>query len=176
MSKDEGRILMGERWFVAPKKELGGTEMFQTEGGNFNNRYQVFCDVCGIKVDPDKITICQEQQHKTCSECFVRFEQKNICVDCLKEKVPLSKQQFKILVSVFSGICWTHGLHSVTHMPKFAIERTISELAELGYVQKKRILWMEITDVGLDVLTAYRTVYPRDRDVANLNWELRRRE
>ncbi len=176
MNEDERKTLMGEQNIVAPKTELEGREVFQTEFGQFSRHYKLFCDVCGIKVEENSVIICQEKQHKTCSDCSVRFDQKNVCVDCLKEKVKLSKQQFKILASIFSGISWTRGLHAVTHMPKSVIQKILSELIQAEYVQKRRIFWLEITDTGMDVLVAYRTVYPKDRDVENLNWELRRRE
>lgn len=176
MKDDERKTLLGERNIVAPKKELGGTEVFQTELGQFSEHYKVFCDVCGVKVDEDSVIICQNEQHKTCSDCSVRYEQTNICVDCLKEKVKLSKQQFKILVSVFSGMSWKRGIHSVTHMPKTVIKKTVSSLIQSGYIQKRRVFWLEITDTGMEVLIAYRTVYPKDRDVENLNWELSHRE
>ena len=133
---------------------------------------KIFCDVCGIKVEEDHVIICQNQQHKTCSDCYVRFEQQNICVNCLKKKIHLSKQQFKILISIFSGISWIHGLHSVTHMPKHTIRKIITELIHEGFIQKRWYLWLEITDTGMEILVAYRTVYPRDRDVENVNWEL----
>ena len=36
MNEEERKTIMGERNIVAPKKELGGTEMFQTEFGQFS--------------------------------------------------------------------------------------------------------------------------------------------
>ena len=173
---EERRTLMGERNIVAPKKELGGTEVFQTEHGQFSRHYKVFCDVCGIRVNEDDVMICQKENHKTCSDCIVRYEQRNICIDCLKDNVRLTKPQFKILTSIFSGLSWTRTLHSVTHMPNSIIKDTVFSLIQAGYIQKKRRFWLEITDTGMDILVAYRTVYPRDLDVASLNRELSRRE
>jgi len=173
---ETGQILMDEQQDPAEIGQLGGKTLSTSTTGTVRRNVRIpFCDVCGKRVEEDDLTLCYSCGRKVCSEkCLVKFDA-FLCVECLKEKLPLSKKDFKILVGVTNDLVKVSEIEKVTKVPKDDVGVAVSNLIDLGLITKKGISIaskLEVTDEGLEALSAYRSVYGTDEDVVRLLNEL----
>lgn len=173
MSEAERKVLLEKRKEVAPKNVIGGSELSKENGVNIQKESLNFC-VCGDIIEPNKIVICQWGGEKLCHNpgCAIRYEKKNVCIDCLKKKFPLKKQQYKVLVCVAAGISSVGAIHNLAKVPKKAANEALKDLRKSGYLE--RPIWSyKITDEGMDIKAAYSGVWDADEDIFILKKEIR---
>lgn len=166
MADKDKKTLMGKTNEVAPEKELGGNEVFQTEDGQFNKTTIPFCNVCGTKLN-DEMVVCQESKHIICPGCSVKMDQRNLCFNCVKAKVPLSKRGYKALLLVSYGFRWYRTIRNIARIPKKEAKKTIDDLLESGFAEKN-LFGLKITDYGLETLFVYEKIYSTEKDVIKM--------
>lgn len=164
---------MEERSQIAPKGNLGGKEIANENGATVKTSVVGVCDACGDKLG-EHFVICMIDRKKMCPGCAVVFDQQKICKDCLKSNNPLSKQTYKVLVTIANHIDNAGTTHKLTKVPKNELGRCIGFLRESGHIIRKGLAGWQITDAGMNMITSYRQVYGPEDDVITLDKELRK--
>lgn len=167
------RLLMEERQQIAPTGNLGGKEIANENGTTVKTSIVGVCDSCGDKMG-EQFVICHVDKKKICPGCAVVFDQRKICKECLKSNHPLSKQSYKVLVTIANKIDNRRTLHNLTKITKNDLVASIGFLREAAYIIRKGLTGYQITDSGMNIITAYRQVYGPEDDVVTLDRELRR--
>ncbi|TBR09353.1 MAG: hypothetical protein EPO62_05245 [Candidatus Nitrosotenuis sp.] len=165
--RQEKKILLDKKLEVAPTGSLGGSQIVNENGTNVSKSILMWCDVCGGKLEINDSVICKIDNKKACKDCVVYDDQKKVCIDCYKERHPLSKQEYKVLI-MMARVVPKGEIHDITKISKSDIKKSVKAICSAGYMSKKFWTGEEVTDKGLEVIGCYRKIYRNDEDIAVL--------
>jgi hypothetical protein len=170
------KIVLDEHKVFAKEGELEGKTYASTiDGGLIKQTRIPVCDFCGAK--SEEFNACISCGKKLCNNCKILFEKRIYCVDCLKEILPLTKQEYKVLVAIANKLRSLDEITMVTKIKKDWIREYKKNLEKNELIGSKGFLFFKETDVldkGLEAIAAYRQVYGDEEDVALFEEELRR--
>lgn len=174
---ETGQILMDEQHAPAEIGQLGGKMLSTSTTGSVRRNVRIpFCDVCGKRIKEENLTLCYFCGRKVCADkCLVKLGVEFLCVECMKERLPLSKKEFKVLVAITNEIVRISEIEKITKIVKDDVRSSISNLLFLSLVRKKGISIasrLEVTHEGLEACGAYNAVYNADEDVTRFYDEL----
>jgi hypothetical protein len=171
---ESGRIILEEREIPSAKGEIKGKTYLQTPDGGVIKEVRIgICDACGRR--GEEFNICVSCGHKLCEGCSVSYRRKIYCRDCLSELLPLTKEEYKILLGISKGITTISELNKLTKIRKAEVRAYIESLTEKEFIEKASFLFfsnMKVLEKGLEALTVYRQVYGRDEDVIQFESEV----
>lgn len=167
---ETGRVILEERKIPANLGELEGKTYYQTASGGIQKEVRVgVCDLCGRNAD--HFNICVGCGRKLCEDCSIIYRNKVYCKDCLYGLLPLTKEEYKVLLAVSNGIKSLDDLTELTKMKRSEVKSCIKSLTEKEIIEDSTFLFfsdLKILDKGMEALAAYRQVYGRDEDVIQL--------
>jgi DNA-binding MarR family transcriptional regulator len=173
---ETSQALMIEQRIPAEIGQLGGKTLSTSVTGAVQRRISLsFCDSCGKRTEEANLILCYTCSHKVCKSCLVKLDVDFLCVQCLNNRVPLSKEEFKVLAVVTNEIEKVSEIGKITKMGKDDVRATISDLQQRNLVKKKGILLtsrLEVTHDGLEAYGAYRSVYDANEDLKQFYNEL----
>jgi hypothetical protein len=162
------RPILDEEHIPAEIGKLGGKTLFSTSTGVRKGIVIPFCDVCGKRND-DTLILCYHCGKKVCTRCITKVGATFLCLDCLLEQMPLSKQELKILTAIDRGVRTKSQIAHITKIPKDDVTTVLTNLLVRGLIQKKGIsiaTKLIITDNGMEAQSAYAPFYNVDSDMA----------
>jgi hypothetical protein len=173
---ERGKLILEERKIIAKQRELEGrTYISNDEGGIVKEIRVPFCDQCGIQTG--NFSICIECGRKLCENCAILYRKRILCLNCLTEILPLSKQEYKVLLAFANGLNDVGKIARITRVKEDLIEKCKKELENNGLILSRGILFfreIRISDKGLEAISAYRQVYGKEEDVEIFEYELGR--
>jgi len=173
---ETGQILMDEQHAPAEIGQLGGRTLSTSATGAVRRDVKVsFCDVCGKRIEEENLTLCYSCGRKLCDKCLIKLSADFLCVECLKDRLPLSKKEFKVLVAITNEIVRIGEIEKITKIVEDDVRSAVSNLLLLGLLRKKGISIasrLEVTHDGLEACGAYRAVYYTDEDVTRFYDEM----
>jgi len=168
---------LDERTVAESARHLGGRTIYAAPAGGIQREIRVLtCDTCGRRMEEEFI-ICQGCERKICNSCAIRYQNTHLCVNCLGNHIPLTKQAYKVLVAIANDVTDVRTISKITKIVKDDVVNWRNSLLALGLVVKRGILFFSevcITDSGLDAIGAYRQVFGEDGDIIQFDIELRR--
>jgi len=169
-------IILDERRVTERAGQLGGRTLYSSPAGGIQREIRVLtCDACGSRMEEEFI-ICQGCGRKLCDSCAIAYQNTNLCVNCLRNLIPLTKQAYKVLVAIANEVKDVRAIPRITRMVKDDVVNWRNCLLVLGLIVKKGVsIFSEvcITDNGLDAIGAYRQVFGEDDDIIQFDVELR---
>jgi hypothetical protein len=174
---ESGRnVILNEQRVIERAGRLGGKTFLTSPTGGIEREIRIpICDVCGSRIN-EAFIICQGCGRKLCINCAIAYQNTNLCVACLRNLIPLTKQTFKVLVCIANGIDSADAIAKITHIPKDDVRKCRNLLTVLGLVLKKGVSIFSkicISDNGLDAICAYRQVFGKNDDIIQFDIELR---
>ena len=166
------KILIEEKQEVADVGDLGGKQTANQDGIIIRTSAIKICNSCGDVIE-GKFVVCPVDKRIACPSCVCRFNQQNICKECLKNIRPLSKPTYKILLAILNNIDNQKKIHDLTKIPKDDLRDSMIFLKENGYIMRKGLSGYKISESGANILTAYKQVY-NEEDITSLELEIRR--
>lgn len=166
---ETGKIILEDRKEVARNGELENRVYYSTPDGGVikTTKLRIYCDWCGRRNENfDSCVACGKQ---LCSECSIIFEGKVLCQECIETMYPLSKDEFKFLKAIASGIKDPAKVATVTGTKRELIGKCIKSLEGKGLIQKEGFFpfyELEILDKGIEVIAAYEQVFRNHKDIA----------
>jgi hypothetical protein len=171
-----GRVVLDEKKVLARERELEGKTYFQSENGGIVKEVRVpVCDLCGRK--SESFNACVGCGKKLCNSCGILFENKIYCADCLNEILPLTKQEYKVLVAIVNDLKSLDGIAVAAKIKKDLIMECEKNLEKKGLIRSKGFVFfkeIEVSDKGLEAIATYRQLFGTQEDVAIFEKELRR--
>jgi hypothetical protein len=168
------RIIFDERKIMAREREIDGKTYFSTPNGGILKEVRIpFCDVCGRK--EEDFNICTSCHHKICNSCSISYRNQIYCKYCLSEILPLTKEEYKVLLGIFHGLKTIEELNKVTKIKEAEIRACIESLTKKEFIENSSFLFffdVKILEKGLEALTVYRQLYGREEDVIQLESEV----
>jgi len=172
------KVILDEKKVISEPKEIGGKVCFSLSNGGVKKRlYIPVCDLCGAKLDEENFFICRGCGKKLCQNCAFNYNNAYFCSNCLQNVLPLTKQDYKVLVSIANGIDNFRKISEITKLRKEDVRNSIKTLIDSGMVEKEGISIFSklcITDKGFEAIGIYRKVYGKDDDIIQFGNELRR--
>jgi len=169
-------IILDERRVAERPGHLGGRTIYSSPTGGIEREFKVLtCDTCGRRIEEEFI-ICQECGRKLCDSCAISYQNTNLCVNCLRNVIPLTKQAYKVLVALANEVQDVRTISKITRMIKDDVVNARNHLLALRLIMKRGFsIFSEvrITDSGLEAIGAYRQVFGQDDDVIQFDIELR---
>ena len=169
-------VILNERRVVERPGQLGGRTFTTSSTGTVQREIRICtCDICGHRIDEDFI-ICSCGK-KICNSCAITYQNRNLCIDCLRNLIPLTKQAYKVLVAMANGVTDSNAISRITRIVKDDIVNLRNQLFALDLIIKRGISIfseLSITDKGLEAIGAYRQVFGGDPDIVQFDTELRR--
>lgn len=177
LSQGQGRgIIIEEHRIPERVGRLGGRTFFTNSAGGIEKEIRIpVCDVCGRALS-DKFFVCHNCGGKLCGRCVIDFSGEILCLNCLKEELPLNKRNFKVLVAVANGLESLSAISQLIRIKRGEAEQCLQELQDLGLIGQKGLAIFTrtyATDKGLEAIAAYSQIYGRERDVVQFDFELR---
>jgi hypothetical protein len=176
VEQNHAHVMLEETSTIAEEKEWGGKSYFQqTDGGIIKHVRIPVCDICGRS--SDQFSSCSQCKKKLCSDCSIIYLNRVFCIECLQELVPLTKQEYKILMAIFYGIRDNNSISNITKIDQGEVSLYKRNLKEKGFITIKGFLLFtetQLLEKGIEALYVYDKVYGKDDDVAVLESELRR--
>lgn len=173
---ESGRVVLDERVVAAKEGELGGKAYTSLPGGGLIKETKIpFCDICGRKAG--EFNICIGCGRKLCVECSVAYQSKVYCANCLSEALPLTKEEYKVLVAIANSLTDLGKIAEASNLEVSRVRACVRGLADKSLVSVKGLLLfreLSILDKGLEAIAAYRQVYGGDEDVELFDSALRR--
>ncbi len=171
---ESGKVILEERKIPSDLGEFEGKTYFQTVNGGIVKEIRVgICDLCGRK--DENFNICVQCERKLCKNCSILFQNQILCKECLNNVLPLSKQEFKVILAITYGVKNIDELMRLTRIKHDEIKACIRSLTEKELIKNSSFLFfldLEILDKGLEALSAYKQVYGKDEDVISLESEV----
>jgi hypothetical protein len=156
---------------------LGGRTLSTSASGSLERLIRLpVCDICGKRLNQDFI-VCFSCGKKLCEKCIVPFDNKNYCIECLKEIIPLSKKSFKVLVSIANEVTDIETISDITKISKGEVRACFVELSELKLITKRGasiFSKIQVSDNGMEAIGAFRRVYGEDNDAIQFEADLQR--
>jgi len=175
-SKIGSQKILDERHVPARMGQLGGRVISSSPQGTVQRQINViFCDVCGRKIEEENLALCYGCERKICSKCLIKLGAEFLCIECLKDRLPLDKKGYKILVAIANGLTNAKEISKITSIVTNDVRTSISELLNLGLIRTKGISIakrIEATDDGLEAMGAFHRIYSSDEDVLRFEQEL----
>jgi len=176
VEQNHAHVMLEETSTIAEEKEWGGKSYLQqTDGGIIKHVRIPVCDICGRS--SDKFSSCSQCKKKLCPDCSIIYLSRVFCIECLQELIPLTKQEYKILMVIFYGIRDNNSISSITKIDQDEVSLYKRNLKEKGFITIKGFLLFtetQLLEKGIEALYVYDKVYGKDDDVAVLESELRR--
>jgi len=169
--------ILDERHVPARMGQLGGRVISSSPQGTVQRQINiVFCDVCGRKIEEENLALCYGCKRKICvDKCLIKLGAEFLCIECLKDRLPLDKKGYKILVAIANGLTNVKEISKITSMVTDDVRTSTSELLNLGLIRRKGISIakrIETTDDGLEAMGAFHSIYSSDEDVLRFEQEL----
>jgi len=176
IEQKQTHVVLEETSTIAKEKEWGGKSYIQqTNGGVVKHVRIPVCDICG-RIS-EKFSSCTQCRKKLCPDCSIVYLTKIFCIECLQELLPLTKQEYKILIAIFHGINDNGSISKVTKIDREEVNLHKRSLKEKGFITVKGFLFFtqtQISEKGIEALYVYDRIYGKDEDVIFLESELRR--
>jgi DNA-binding MarR family transcriptional regulator len=170
------KLILEESKVAARKKELEGkTYSSNNEGGIVKEVRIPFCDVCGSRAE--NFSVCTACGRKLCGNCVILYENRILCFDCLNEALPLSKEEYKVLLAFASRLSDLRKIARIARIKEDSVKRCKKGLEDSGLILSRGFLLfkeVEVSAKGLEAISAYRQVYCKDEDVKIFEYEMRR--
>jgi len=161
---ESGKIILEERKIPSKEGELEGRTYFSTSTGGVIKEIRIgVCDICGRK--SDEFDICVSCKRKLCKECSIIYENQVYCKDCLYEKLPINKEEYKVLLYISRGFEDVEDIINATNLRKETVLSCIKSLSDKGYIQISSFLFfsdINVLDSGFEALKTYSKVYAKD--------------
>jgi hypothetical protein len=176
VEQNHAQVMLEETSTIAKEKEWGGKSYLQqTDGGIIKHIRIPVCDICG-RIS-DQFSSCSQCKKKLCPDCSIIYLSRVFCVECLQELIPLTKQEYKILMAIFYGIRDNNSISNITKIDQDEVSLYKRNLKEKGFITIKGFLFFtetQLLEKGIEALSVYDKVYGKDDDVSVLESELRR--
>jgi hypothetical protein len=177
LNQQQGRSpIMEERKVPDEQGLLGGKVFFTNQAGGIEKEVRIpVCDICGRSLS-ESFFVCQNCTRKLCQKCVISYSGQTLCLECLRQQVPLTKRNFKVLVAVANGLESSATISQLVQIKRDEAEQSLQELHGLGLIGEKGLaIFSHIyaTDKGLEAIAVYSQVFGRDGDVIQFNQELR---
>lgn len=168
---NQNSLIMEERKIPDFQGNLGGRSFSTNRSGGIEKVIRIpVCDVCGEAL-AERFSVCKNCGKKLCSNCVIHFSGQKVCLDCLKQQLPLSKRSFKVLLTLANGIESLKAISQVVQIKREEVEECLEELQSLELVDEKGLSIFSriyVTDKGLEAITAYSKVFEGEADVSLL--------
>jgi hypothetical protein len=169
-------VILEEKHVPEQRKGILEGKMISSSQGGIERVITLpVCDVCGARLG-EKFVACPSCARKLCDVCSIKFDNRNYCLSCLRNRIDLPKRTFLVLHSIASTVTSEKTISHVTKVPKDEVRACLEELLTLKLIEKKGLSVFSnysVTDDGMSVLSAYKQVYASD-DVAQFYSELRK--
>jgi len=169
-------IILDERRVTERVGHLGGRTFITSPTGGIQREIRIcVCDLCGSRIEED-FAICQGCGRKLCISCAIAYQNTSLCVNCLGNRIALTKQAYKVLVALANEVKDVRAISRITKIAKDDVMSWRNHLLTLGLIVKRGFsIFSEvcITDGGLEAIGAYRQVFGEDDDVIQFDIELR---
>lgn len=177
IDQNQTRVMMEETTTIADEGEWGGKSYFQqaADGGIIKQIRIPVCDICGRR--SENFNSCTQCRKKICPDCSIMYLNRIFCLDCLQELLPLTKQEYKVLMMISCGINDSHLISSVTRIKREEVGACKQRLKVKGFIKVSGFLFFTETEVlekGIEALNVYSRVYGKEEDVLKFESELRR--
>ncbi|MEM2271944.1 MAG: hypothetical protein QXP56_04670 [Archaeoglobaceae archaeon] len=150
-------LIMEERKIPDFQGNLGGRSFSTNRSGGIEKVIRIpVCDVCGEAL-AEKFSMCKNCGKKLCENCAIHFSGQKVCLDCLKQQLPLSKRSFKVLLALANGIESLREISQVVQVKREEVEDCLGELQGLGLIDEKGLSIFSrvyVTDKGLEAMVA----------------------
>ena len=174
-SRQESSTILSERQIPAERGQLGGRTFSTSATGGIERLIHLpTCDICGTRLE-EQFVLCRCGK-KACSDCVVKHESETLCINCVKERLPLSKKCFLVLVSVANEVDNVKKISRLTKMSRDDVHASLNELLRLDLVAKEGFSIFRkncVTDNGMAAIDLYRAIYGSDSDITHFDAELR---
>jgi hypothetical protein len=167
-SNTETRRILEEH--IAPEFRgvFGGKAIEITPDGQLQRTtFVTLCDDCGA-YPLNSFTLCRQCRKRLCSECSTKVDGACYCLQHLPEVIPMTRNSFKILCCINSGIDSVQEICKITKLGKDDVKRSIVSLVELKYIATKNLLTFftrKITADGIRAVGVWSGVFSKDEDV-----------
>jgi hypothetical protein len=118
--------------------------------------------------------MCVSCHKRLCPECSAKLDGVPYCRQHLIEILPLSRNGYKVLKCIQSGVDGATEIHDITRVSKDDVKASLAFLAERKLVSTSGLftfLTRKITADGLHALSVYKKVY-NEEDVAAVEQQL----
>lgn len=168
-------LIMEERKIPDFQGSLGGRSFSTNRSGGIEKVIRIpVCDVCGEAL-AERFSICKNCGKKLCSNCAIHFSGQKVCLDCLKQQLPLSKRSFKVLLALANGMESLREISQIVQVKREDVEECLEELQSLELIGEKGLSIFSriyVTDKGLEAISAYTKVFEGEADVRMLKDKL----
>ena len=158
---ESSNIILEETKVPTRQGEIEGKSYLNLPNGGIAKIIRVsFCDDCGRKTN--EFDICTKCGKKLCKYCFLIFRNRIYCLDCLKEILPLEKQEYQVLAAISDGIKTSREISDTLKIKRKDVIECKKVLLDKGLIERKGLLRFSdilVTNLGLEVLETYRKVY-----------------
>jgi hypothetical protein len=154
---------------------LGGRSIETTAEGKLQKMtFAATCEECGL-YPLDKFVMCVSCHRRLCTECSPKMNGVPYCRQHLIEVFPLSRNGYKALLCLETGIDDIGEIKDITKIPKDDVKASLAFLTERKLISTSGLsvfLKRKITADGLHALSVYRNVYGKEEDVAAVTTRL----
>jgi hypothetical protein len=177
LAEEEPRQFLEEHTVPERRGMLGGRSIGTTADGKLKK--QVFvatCLTCGTKVD-DFVT-CASCLRTLCRDCATKMNGNTYCRPHLLEILPLSRNGYKVLKCIESGIDDATKINDLTKILKDDVKASLSFLKERKLISSSGLfafLERKITADGLYAISVFKKVYDEE-DVKDVEEQLGREQ
>jgi hypothetical protein len=175
LAEEEQRQFLEEHVVPERRGMLGGRSIETSAGGRLQKTtFAATCDVCG-HYPLDGFVTCFSCHARLCVDCSVKMNGIPYCRQHLMEILPLSRNSYKVLACIKSGIDDAAKICDITKMPKDDVKGALAFLVERKFISASGLfafLERKITAEGSHALSVYKGVYGNEEDVREVEEQL----
>ena len=173
--EEDRRSVLEEHAIPERHGMLGGRSLEATpEGKIHRTSFLLACDYCG-RFPLNEFVICRSCRGKLCDDCSINLDGRSYCRGCLLELLPLSRNSYKVLMCLESGIESPSKISDLTRLEKDEVKSALALLTELKLLETKGLLVFlerKVTPGGVRALSLFRKVYGEDEDALEVRRKL----
>lgn len=164
MAEEEPRQFLEEHTVRESRGNLGGRSIETTADGRLKK--QVFiptCVTCGTQVED--FVMCVSCLGALCRDCAIKMNGTPYCRQHLMEILPLSRNGYKVLKCIESGIDNATKISDITKIPKDDVKASLAFLKERKLISSSGLfafLDRKITADGLYAISVFKKVYDEE--------------
>jgi hypothetical protein len=172
----KNQTLLNETQVPEEPRLLGGRTISLLPSGTLERTIRLpVCDICGRRLQ-EEFVVCHSCGKKLCEKCIVAFDNRNYCLECLRNILPLTKKSFKVLMAIANEITCIETISDLTRMSRAEVRECISELLQLQLIAKKGasvFSKIQATDNGMEAIGVFSRIYGEDQDTVQFEVELK---
>lgn len=129
------------------------------------------CDNCGKK-DLVNYKKCDKHEFILCDKCSISNDNKILCPEDVREQLPISRDQFKILIVVVNNIVNEDTISEITKIPVQKVSKLIKILSDLEILNHSQATGLVLSVIGFLAIKLYSQFFGEENEMKELDEEI----